>query len=503
MKKLIFYFFLQTFLLSGLFAKIPIKFGNVTKDELQMASYANDPSAPAVVLCDYGTVEVGPRTEYFRHVRIKILQSSGARYASIEIPYKSYDRFDVVSSIKAQTYNLAENGNVEISKVKGKDLQIVEVDSRNKKVVFTFPNVKPGSVIEYKYNIYSLDLTHLNNWYFQTDIPTILSDYTLSVPRRFDYLITFQKGKPLDVSEQMEYAKKIQWLYDTNLKKIRRELLDSKGLLYESPKGTAKVYFNNGESMHFKMKDIPALKPTADMFAFSDYYPVVKTQLFYADRGWPTPFYYRTILDAAQMDYASWSSTRLIQNYHSGYVVFWLPTWEEFNSKWIKDNRLGGILDKNDENKRDSALIHDSNKLKVVQDIYKYVKETVKWNGIYTMYATEKLKNIVEKKIGSSGDLNLLLISMLNNNGFEAEPVLIRTRNLGRIENMYPASEQFNHVIAQVKIEGKTVFIDATNNSDDFLELPKVVMSANGWLLDKNNFGWVNVKNPEGNIVSY
>lgn len=40
---------------SLLFAqKAPLKFGEVTRDELEMTSFPNDSTAPAVVLADYG-----------------------------------------------------------------------------------------------------------------------------------------------------------------------------------------------------------------------------------------------------------------------------------------------------------------------------------------------------------------------------------------------------------------------------------------------------------------
>jgi hypothetical protein len=478
--------------------KAPMKWGKVTNDELQMTSYSYDPQAPAVILCDYGSTEVGPRTEYTRHIRIKILKTNGLHYATVEIPYKSYDRFEVILGIHAQTFNLSENGKIVKSKLAAKNFKEEVIDSRNKKIVFTLPDVKPGSVIEYKYTIRSLDLVRLENWYFQSTIPTIYSEFSISMPRRFNYLVTFQKGRALDMDEQKAYADRIQWLYDTNLKKAERELAPNKYLLYESPKGTAKVYLSDGETMYFKMKDIPALKPTPDMLTFNDYYPTVKAHLYYVDRSYGMPFYYRTILEAAQTDYGSWNANRLYFDNIHGYILYWLPTWQEFNQTWLKDDRIGGRFTKTIKNTplTDTIKNANDNGLKTIQSIYQYVKSNIGWNGVYSMYADNNLNKILDKKTGSSGEINILLISMLKKAGIDANPVLVRTRNLGRIENMYPVSEQFNHLIAQVVIDGKKYYLDATANSDSFGKLPWTIENTSGWVLTKENFGWTDIVNP-------
>ena len=49
--------------------------------------------------------------------------------------------------------------------------------------VFTFPEVKPGSVIEYKYTTSGADLT---DWYFQRSIPVKFSRYVIDFPTEFE-----------------------------------------------------------------------------------------------------------------------------------------------------------------------------------------------------------------------------------------------------------------------------------------------------------------------------
>jgi hypothetical protein len=500
MKKLTFLLLAQIVGISVMFGhKLPMKWGKITNDELKMTSYSYDPDASAVILCDYGTAEVGPRTEYTRHVRIKILKSSGLAYATVEIPFKSVDHFDVVMGIGGETFNLNDKGQMVKTKLLARDIKEIDIDARNKKKVFTLPDVKPGSVIEYRYTIQSLDLTRLQNWYFQSTIPTILSEYWVSMPRRFNYLITFQKGRALDINEQKEFGDRIQWLYNTDLKKAHRDLSKEKALLYASNRGTAKVYLSYGETMYFKMKDVPALKPTPDMVAFSDFFPTVKTQLYYVDRSFGLPFYYRTILEASQTDYGSWNSSRLYYNNYKGYILYWLPTWEEFNQTCLNDDRIGDKITKSFHFKPVLETLHidSTDQLKSAEAIYQYVKSNIQWDGTYSIYATRSLDRILDKKTGSSGEINILLVSLLKKAGINANPVLVRTRNLGRVENMYPVNDQFNHIIAQVVIGDKDFYLDASTRHNTFEKLPWTLDNAAGWVLKDKDYGWVDISNPK------
>jgi deoxyhypusine synthase len=143
----------------------------------------------------------------------------------------------------------------------------------------------------------------------------------------------------------------------------------------------------------------------------------------------------------------------------------------------------------------DSTLLNTENNLQKTETIYKYVSSNITWNGVYSMYASQSNNRIIEKKTGTSGDINLLLISLLKKAGVEVNPVLVRTRNLGRIENMYPVKEQFNHIIAQVIIDDKTLYLDASSGNTQFDKLPWTVNNAVGWVLKRKDYGWTEINN--------
>jgi hypothetical protein len=495
MKKNLFIPFFLLLLVSSMAMaqKAPIRWGKLLPTDAGMTVYSKDPKAGAVVLCDYGTADVGPRTEYTRHVRIKILNEDGLKYANVEIPYKEYDRYDVFSQLKAQTINVENNGRRIKTKVRGRDIEDVQVDRFNKKKVFRFPDVKVGSIIEYEYTIHSLDLVKLHDWYFQSTIPVMWSEYRVYINRRFDYLVTFQKGRDLDLDEQKAFADRLQWLYDTRTNKARRELMKKKYVLYESPKGTVKVYYAQGESYTFVMNDMPAFDPKQGVVALTDYYPVVKVHMYLAEGNFP--FFYRRILATAQEDFDWTNPHASYYNFFRGYISYWLPTWDEATKKWLNSDLFGNRLKKSIDNKEVSGKTVEpgSDGLTTAKNIYQYVKDNVQWDGTYSMYAYRDLNKVLHKKTGSSGEINLLLISLLQHAGLEVNPVLIRTRDMGRIENIYPEFNQFNHVIAQVEVNGRTLYLDASGKTSSFTSLPWNVDKTEGFVVSKDKYKWVDV----------
>ncbi len=67
---------------------------------------------------------------------------------------------------------------------------------------FTLPNVKEGSVIEYSYRITSEFLSYLRDWEFQREIPTVWSEYKVTIPEYFHYNQLSRGYHPFAVNER-------------------------------------------------------------------------------------------------------------------------------------------------------------------------------------------------------------------------------------------------------------------------------------------------------------
>ncbi|MBD0331425.1 MAG: DUF3857 domain-containing protein [Chitinophagaceae bacterium] len=170
-------------------------YGTIDKEQLLMKECDFDKAAEAVVLFDVAEVYClfnpnSTLTPVFsamqRRIRIKILNNKGVNNADVHIPFYSYGGEEKLKNISAQTYNLDEAGNVVITKLEKKLIYEKKLNKRVTEEVFTLPEVKAGSVIEYKYTIETAGFGSLKNWYFQKSIPVKFSRYIIDFPEIFE-----------------------------------------------------------------------------------------------------------------------------------------------------------------------------------------------------------------------------------------------------------------------------------------------------------------------------
>jgi hypothetical protein len=163
-------------------------FGKVDITDLESKTCDFEKDANAEILFHTGNVYIDANYSIVTeiHKRIKIFNDNGKAYANVRIEYFSGDRAEYISHIQAQTINLI-NGVPEIIKVDKKQIFTELIDKYRSAVVISFPNVKPGSVIEYKYNLTCNNLSDFPDWYFQTGIPTRYSQLTTSIPDMLYY----------------------------------------------------------------------------------------------------------------------------------------------------------------------------------------------------------------------------------------------------------------------------------------------------------------------------
>lgn len=161
-------------------------FGKIEKADLLMKECDFDDKAEAMVLVDDGALEYvyGSGLSLKRRMRIKILNNKGLDWANVHLSYRLVTGgTQYISDIEAQTYNLDDAGNVVTTKVDKKLVYDKKLNKRYAEKVFTFPEVKVGSVIEYRY---SHNGTNLIDWYFQRSIPVRYSKFTTDFPEEVE-----------------------------------------------------------------------------------------------------------------------------------------------------------------------------------------------------------------------------------------------------------------------------------------------------------------------------
>ena len=195
MKKHIFIFILFFFSSqSSVLAQFELpSFGSFSYDELSVAECPFDREAEAVVLRDYAFSHYDDDYQLIteRAIRIKILNQRGIDRGNIRIRFYNKNKFETISKIQALSYN--QDGGKVISEIDRKSIFTEKEDDIFSSIKFAIPNVKTGSIIEYRYISTMKHYGGLDNWAFQSDIPALKSCYLLEVLPNSEFSYVFQK----------------------------------------------------------------------------------------------------------------------------------------------------------------------------------------------------------------------------------------------------------------------------------------------------------------------
>jgi hypothetical protein len=312
------------------------------------------------------------------------------------------------------------------------------------------PNVKVGSVIEYKYTDTKKSIASLDDWYFQDDIPTRISMYKILVPSLFRF-----------VNQAMAYQQ-----LEQKSKTVPESVLYKNDILrYNS---TEKTYI---------LRNVPALRTEPYMDAAKDYLQKVIFQL-------------------SQIDYGN------------GQVEDLRNTWPKLSKNLLEDEDFGGQIKRNIPHTKsldDSLKLvnGDYNKMALVHD---YVRRNMNWNGKESIYSIDGIKSAWDKKTGSNGELNLILINLLRDAGLKAYPLLVSTKDNGMVNTLYPFLNQFNNTMTCVFIGDKRYVLNAADKYNPAYLVPYDVLDNEAFLVDDVKGGWITLtgeKNTWRNVVSY
>ena len=162
--------------------------GKGTEEEVKMPFYKNDSTVNAVILEEKGFVRAmyNRPHKFIKHyyVRIKIFKKSALDLGTIEIPFYSGNKLE---NIKAITYNLADG---ELKKEEMSEDAVLKNQYTKGVNVYSFPlpNVREGSVIEYRYSL-KTNNHYIFNWNFQDDYPKLTSNYKADLPKNVKFNI--------------------------------------------------------------------------------------------------------------------------------------------------------------------------------------------------------------------------------------------------------------------------------------------------------------------------
>lgn len=417
-------------------------FGKVDKADLEMKDCDFDKNAEAVVLFDVGEVyckmntDGNPanflRTEFTKHVRIKILNNKGLDHANIKIRYLSEKNVEDIRNLSAETINLDDAGNITYTKVEKDAIFHKTINKRYSEVIFTFPNVKAGSIIEYKYKDDAQEFHAVKNWYFQKSIPVKYSKYILDFPVELIVEASPKGGLPINMTPQEKGNRSIKT---------------------------------------FTMNNVPALRDEPFISCDEDYLQQVSPMLVAIDfPGSPR------------------QST--------------VSTWPRIVKNLMEDEDFGTQLKKNIPRTSDLdaalATVKDTYQKMVI--IHDYVRKNMQWNDTYGIWALDGVKAAWKDKKGTAGEINLILVNLLKDADIAAHPVLVSTRDNGRVNTRVADYDQFDKVMAYVTIGDNVYVLDATDKFTPPNLIPFDVVSTEGLVIEKFDsfqWGWRTLWNPK------
>ena len=411
----------------------PIKFGEIPIEDLKMTHYPSDSSAVAAVLCDYGNSIFF--ADYYGFVvdyqRIsRIKILNKDGYKYANFKIPIFNDYEELNDLEAFSYTL-EDGTIHKHEIKKSDIFKLRYNDNWDVTKFEVPNVKVGTVIEVKYKI-RIKRSIIRNWAVQWEIPVRQSQYAVAIPEYFMFDI-FQKGKHKITSTVRKFE-------------------------VSTIIGTYWIKY-----IDFKATDIPAFQKESHITSITNHLLGIEFEL----RS------YKGIYG---------DTTDLTES------------WKSISTNLFERDEFGDQLDNGDvlEKVIETIKANHTNNFQRIKALYEHIKKNMAWNGNKRVFS-ESIEDAWGKKIGSSADINLLLIAGLRTMGYKANPVLLSTRSNGFVHQKFYLVSQFNYVIASVTFNNKSILLDATDKFMPAGILPSRCLNYHGRLIDENGGEWVDL----------
>ena len=423
---------LMPLLVASAAAEDKVKFGKISPEEWQIGAPADYPEADAVVIFSIGHLEIKSENIVMDcHFRIKILTEAGAEKVGDQSItwHKEYDK---VKRFSAHTIT-PDGKKQEVEK----DAIFTKTAGEYLEKTFTFPAVKPGSIVEYSYTVINERFWYLSPWYFQTDIYTLRSSFSVSIPTGYVYNVLYKNVPPMFREPRVE------------------ERLDMDGNL--SLGETVKTFT-------WAQRD---LRPITDEPYMSSEY-----------------------------DYRSSLRFQIVSYDYRGFKWDYWEGWDkkaEFLEQRFGEyqNAKGDIRKLAEQITGELATPREKSRA-----IYDRIVSEYRTTNEYThgYFGHERMSELLETRSGTGEEKNLLLVQMHKEADIPAWPVMISTRDHAKLDPDYPDLRQFDYLIAFVQFGNEYEFLDCSSRLTPYGLLPPNCLVDGGLLLDGKESQLVRVR---------
>lgn len=448
------------------------RFGKVSIEEINEKQHPTDPTADAAILYREITSTFHYEqskgfylvTEVFE--RIKIYTKEGFDWGTKEVGLQTAGNSkDAFSRLRAVTYSIGDNGKIQEEKIRKDGIFDVNHNEYYSEKKFTMPDLKEGSVIEYRYSVSSPFIGNIDEFRFQEEIPVNKVNITFSYPDWFTFQ-TYEKGWiPFRINKDAKNSS-LSYNERTEVSAGSRSMAPP-----TNPRTTIQTVSYSELTNKVSMDNVPALKTETYAGNIRNYSSGLKFELSYTQ-------------------------------YPGGMMNTITTTWDAVTKSIYESDSFGRELERESYFKKDidALLAGVSDPKEKASKIFDFVKKKMTWNGIHGFYTKEGVRDAFKKGSGNVAEINLALTAMLRYAGLNADPVLISTKNHGI--PLFPTRNGFNFVVAGVVMNNEVLLLDATSKHSEIGVLQPKLLNWNGRLVRKDKTSdWVSLT-PSGHAVS-
>lgn len=385
------------------------------------------PEANAVIIFDNAEMEVntnfrGYYVETVYHVRMKVLTPAGVdEVGDREFEYRKSDK---LKDFKAHT--VLPGG----KKYKVEKDAIFEKETGSFKVqTFSFPNVVPGCIVEYTYKVKSKSAYFLKPWYFQNEIYTVKSQFSVSLWPGYSY--------------------------DVSYNSVPRDRQNPAVEEHPDPERNGPIRMI--KTFTWTLENLYPIKDEPYMSCENDYRSSIRFQIIsYTNPYGGKTYYVKNWRDVAVED------AKFLDEYCN------------------QNNEVRELAER-----LTTGLTTDEEKSRA---LFSYVRDSIKTtDGTGVWFEHDNMKKMFETGFETREGKNQLLCELHRAVGIKSWPVMVSTRSKGKFDPKFVSDQQFNTQVTFVQLGQTWQFLDAASTYIPYGILSPDCLTDGGLLVDFEN----------------
>lgn len=419
-----------------------IRFGKVSEDEVAMTSYEKDPQAEALYIYDKRELSylASFMYEYTVYYRIKVFSKNALDLANVQIPYYSAKSDETVTGLAANTYNMVDGKMVKTPMPKQNIFK--EKVSENFTIIkFSLPEVREGSVIEYKYTLRTSSLSGISDFNIQRHNPVLHSIIDVRLPEFIGFAIHTKGAFPLSIKQESDNTTFPLGPINYNVKRV---------------------------SCH--NDDVPSLRNEPMVWCLDDFlagFDIEVTSIVIPEAG-------------------------IYENFAGN--------WESINETLRKSDLGSAQRARNPFGDEVKAIrSKDTTETAKMREVLKLVNSRIKFNDKLGLMPSMP-GAVVRKGVGDMADINNILSLALRDCGFKTDLILLSTRSEGRLP-LFPTMQKISTFIVRAfDSQGNAYYMDASDKDSDLNVLSPELLVDKARVYEAEGSGsWVNLSAPVRN----